>query len=114
MASIPKLILVRHGHSELAVLVDGSGRALNLCSQAGLWVMVCFPLLQQEVGLLRKQLQAVRSKLLQSEQREADAQVQIEGLQDRVAAQAVELREAGARVELSFSLASGLLLQACS
>lgn len=54
--------------------------------------------LQQEVGKLRKQLQAVRSKLLQSEQREAEAHVRIESLQQDLAAVRAEAQEAGGKV----------------
>ena len=50
------------------------------------------------MGRLRKQLQSVRNKLLQSEEREAIANEQIDTLQQSLAKQKAELQEAELRV----------------
>ena len=60
--------------------------------------------LEQEVGKLKKQLQSVRSKLLQSEQRETEAQMQIEELQQSLAAQKTGGPAVGGRVRLALPL----------
>lgn len=54
--------------------------------------------LQHEVGKLRKQLQSVRSKLLQSEQREAEAHLRIQSLQQDLAAHRADMQETGGKV----------------
>ena len=58
----------------------------------------CLAQVQPEVGKLKKQLQVVRTKLLQSEQREADAHVRIESLQQDLAAVRADAQEAGGKV----------------